>query len=98
MEMRSVDMDFHYRDSFNGTSLPEAYERQLLEAIRGDAALFTCSDGIESAWRVIDPVLQGWTDQNNPQLVTYKRGAWGPAEADQLLTRDGHQWRLGCVD
>jgi len=97
-EMRSVDMDFHYRSSFNETSLPEAYERLLLEAIKGDASLFTRSDGIESSWRVIDPVLQGWAHQNNPTLVTYKRGAWGPAEADELLARAGHIWRLGCVD
>ncbi|MCI0611214.1 MAG: glucose-6-phosphate dehydrogenase [Anaerolineae bacterium] len=97
-DMRSVDMDFHYRSSFNGTSLPEAYERLLLEAIQGDASLFTRSDGIESSWRVIDPVLTGWAHHINPTLATYKRGNWGPAEADQLLGRAGHQWRFGCVD
>lgn len=97
-DMRSVDMEFHYRSSFNGTSLPEAYERLLLEALQGDASLFTRSDGIESSWRVIDPVLDAWARQNNPPLVTYKRGGWGPAEADELLARAGHVWRLGCVD
>ncbi len=90
--------EFHYRSSFNGTSLPEAYERLLLEAIQGDASLFTCSDGIESSWQVIDPVLEGWARQNISTLVTYKRGAWGLAEADELLARAGHTWRLGCVD
>ncbi len=97
-EMRSVDMDFHYRTSFNGSVLPEAYERLLLEALDGDASLFTRSDGIESSWRVIDPVIQGWTEQNQLPLVTYERGAWGPPEADEMLARAGHQWRLGCVD
>jgi glucose-6-phosphate 1-dehydrogenase len=97
-DMRSVDMEFHYRDSFNDRSLPEAYERLLLEALQGDATLFTRSDGIESAWRVIDPVLNGWTRQDTPKLVTYPRGDWGPAEADDLLARNGHQWRFGCVD
>ncbi|MCI0552266.1 MAG: glucose-6-phosphate dehydrogenase, partial [Anaerolineae bacterium] len=97
-EMRSVDMEFHYRSSFNGTSLPEAYERLLLEAIQGDASLFTRSDGIEASWRVIDPVLQGWAQQNNPTLVTYQRDVWGPHEADELLARDGHVWRLGCME
>jgi glucose-6-phosphate 1-dehydrogenase len=97
-DMRSVDMEFHYRDSFNDHSLPEAYERLLLEAIQGDASLFTRSDGIESSWRVIDPVLEGWGRQGKPKLVTYPRGAWGPAKADALLSRDGHVWRLGCVD
>ncbi|MCG2787999.1 MAG: glucose-6-phosphate dehydrogenase [Anaerolineae bacterium] len=94
-EMRSVDMDFHYRDSFKDRSLPEAYERLLLEALDGDASLFTRSDGIEASWQVIDPVIHGWTEQNNPPLVSYKRGDWGPAEADSLLGRDGHVWRLG---
>ncbi len=97
-ELRSVDMDFHYRDSFKDRSLPEAYERLLLEALKGDAALFTRSDGIEASWKVIDSVVRGWEAQNLPPLVTYPRGAWGPAEADQLLARAGHEWRLGCVD
>ncbi len=97
-DMRSVDMEFHYRDSFNGTSLSEAYERLLLEALQGDASLFTRSDGIEASWKVIDPVLEGWARQDTPKLVTYPRGDWGPKEADDLLARDGHQWRLGCVE
>lgn len=58
-EMRSVDMDFHYRSSFN-ESLPEAYERLLLEALDGDASLFTRSDGIEASWKMVDPIIQGW--------------------------------------
>ena len=97
-EMRSVDMDFHYHSSFNGTLLPEAYERLLLEALQGDASLFTRSDELEAAWGLVDPILQGWTDQNNPPLAAYRSGDWGPDEADQLLARDGHLWRLGCMD
>ncbi len=96
-EMRSVDMDFHYRSSFDET-LPEAYERLLLEALAGDAALFTRSDSIEAAWRLLDPVLQGWEVQGTPRLVVYPAGSWGPEEADELLRRDGRSWRLGCVD
>ena len=96
-EMRSVDMDFHYRSTFTG-SLPEAYERLLLEALDGDASLFTRSDGIEATWQVIDPILQGWDGQNSPPLVFYPEGSWGPGEADLLLLRDGRLWRLGCVD
>ena len=96
-EMRSVDMDFHYRSTFSG-SLPEAYERLLLEALDGDASLFTRSDGIEATWQLIDPILQGWEGQNNPPLVIYPVGSWGPGEADLLLIRDGRLWRLGCVD
>ena len=96
-EMRSVDMDFHYGDLYNGT-LPEAYERLLQEALEGDASLFTRNDGIEAAWQLIDPILEGWAKQNTPNLITYPVGSWGPAEADQLLAREGRQWRLGCTD
>jgi glucose-6-phosphate 1-dehydrogenase len=96
--MRSVDMDFHYLSSFKGTLLPEAYERLLLEALDGDASLFTRSDGIEASWQVIDPIIQSWAEQNQPPLVIYPQGSLGPNTADQLLARSGHQWRFGCVD
>ena len=94
-EMRSVDMDFHYGSSFTGI-LPEAYERLLLEALDGDASLFTRSDGIEASWRMIDPILQGWEARNDPPLHIYPVGSWGPEEANQLLMRDGRRWRSGC--
>ena len=96
-EMRSVDMDFHYRSSFDGT-LPEAYQRLLLEALAGDPSLFTRADSIEASWRLLDPILQGWETRAAPPLVVYPRGSWGPKEAGQLLARDGRDWRLGCVD
>ncbi|MBW6466667.1 MAG: glucose-6-phosphate dehydrogenase [Brevefilum sp.] len=97
-DMRSVDMDFHYRSSFSDSALPEAYERLLLEALSGNASLFTRSDGIEAAWKIIDPVIEGWSETNKSPLVAYPSGSWGPNEADQLLARDGHIWRLGCID
>jgi glucose-6-phosphate 1-dehydrogenase len=96
-EMRSVDMEFHYRSSFDG-ALPEAYERLLLDALSGDMSLFTRNDSIEAAWRLLDPVIRGWEAQGKPPLVAYPRGSWGPVEADQLLAGEGHRWRLGCVD
>jgi glucose-6-phosphate 1-dehydrogenase len=96
-ETRSVDMEFHYRDSFGDGAIPEAYERLLLDALNGDASLFVRSDGIEAAWRLIDPVIQGWlNDPDAPALTTYTPGTWGPWEADELLERDGHVWRHGC--
>jgi len=95
-EMRSVDMEFHYRDSFTGV-LPDAYERLILEALRGDASLFTRSDGIEAAWKLIDSIANGWETSNIPDLSLYRRGSWGPTEANALLARDGRLWRLGCV-
>lgn len=94
----SVDMEFHYRDSFKGNSLPDAYERLLLDTVRGDAALFTRSDGIEAAWELVDPVIRGWEDNPDASsLVTYEKGSWGPEEANALLARHGFEWRYGCV-
>ncbi|MDY7011463.1 MAG: glucose-6-phosphate dehydrogenase [Planctomycetota bacterium] len=96
-ESRSVNMDFHYREAFGEIVLPDAYERLLLNALKGDASLFARCDGIEAAWRLIDPVIAGWSSSPDvPPLVTYRVGSWGPAEADELLTRHGHAWRICC--
>lgn len=96
--MQPVDMDFHYDEAFTADSVPEAYETLLLNALEGDATLFTRSDGIEAAWRVIDSVLQGWESEAAPPLATYATGSWGPVEADELLGRNGRFWRHGCKD
>lgn len=99
LETRSVDMEFHYQSSFKGTSLPDAYERLLMNAIRSDASLFTRSDSIEAAWRLIDPVISGWeTEAKAPPLALYRRKSWGPSEADRLLGRNGRVWRHACSD
>jgi len=95
-ETRSVDMEFHYRSSFEEERLPDAYERLLLDTLQGDAALFTRSDEIEMAWRLVDPVVEGWQSSNAPPLVTYSVGSWGPAEADEILAEDDHLWQRGC--
>jgi len=97
-EMRAVDMNFRYRDSFNGAPLPDAYERLLLEALHGDASLFNRSDAIESSWKLVDPVIQGWEAKGIPALTGYAPGTWGPADAEQLLSRDGRRWRLNDPD
>ncbi len=97
-ETRSANLEFHYRSSFRGEKLPEAYERLLLDAMQGDAALFTRSDEIELAWGLIDPVIRGWESPGAPGLATYPKGTWGPAEADALLARDGRVWRMGYCD
>ncbi len=92
-EMRSVNMDFLYHTSFDGAPLPDAYERLLLEALDGDASLFTRSDSIIASWRLIDPLLAGWEKSESPELVIYKRGTWGPRASDDLLARDHRTWR-----
>lgn len=93
---RSVDMEFHYRESFGDGPLPDAYERLLLDALDGDASLFTRSDEIEHAWRIIDPVVSAW--QNRPDLrpYLYDNGEWGPVEAEELMSRSNRAWRIGC--
>jgi glucose-6-phosphate 1-dehydrogenase len=98
-ETRSVDMDFHYRSSFQGERLPDAYERLLVDVLKGDASLFTRSDEIEMAWRLIDPLLVGRRrSQKRPPLAAYPFGSWGPAEADAFMAADGRVWRLGCEE
>ena len=99
LETRSVDMEFHYQSSFKGETLPDAYERLLMNAIRGDAALFTRSDSIEAAWKLVDPIILGWkTEADAPPMSLYRRGSWGPVEADRLLERNGRIWRHACSD
>ncbi len=96
-ESHSVNMNFQYRDAFPGVTLPDAYERLLLDALKGDAALFARSDEIEAAWRLIDPVLSGWTDSPTlSPMQDYPVGSWGPVAADELLAKEGHVWRSGC--
>ena len=95
-EMRSVDMNFHYHEAFGAVAIPEAYERLLLNALEGDATLFTRSDGIEAAWQTIDPIMQAWESGAAPPLSTYEPGSWGPAAAEELLARGGRFWRHSC--
>ncbi|MCZ2127391.1 MAG: glucose-6-phosphate dehydrogenase [Anaerolineales bacterium] len=91
-ETRSVDMEFHYDDAFGKSSIPEAYERLLLDALQGDASLFTRADEVETAWSLIDPILQTWDAHQTPPLASYKPGSWGPPESYDLLARDGRRW------
>ncbi len=95
-ELRSVDMEFHYDENFDGIAIPEAYERLLLDGLQGDASLFARSDGIELSWKIIDPILEGWTTPDAPRLEVYERGSWGPKGADALLGGDGRSWMRGC--
>ncbi len=94
-ETRSVDMEFHFRDSFGDGGLPDAYERLILDALNGDASLFTRSDEIEAAWKLIDPILHCLASPVAPPLAFYEAGTWGPAEADAFIARDNRQWLVG---
>jgi len=91
---RPVTMDFRYQTSFGIVEPPDAYERLLLDALLGDATLFTRSDEIEWAWRHIDPILTGWKQGDSPPpLEEYEAGTWGTDGGRQLIERDDRQWR-----
>lgn len=90
MRIRPVSMEFHYGTSFLSES-PEAYERLILDAMRGDATLFTRNDEVEALWQIIDPILAGWAQDTTSPIPQYPAGSAGPVEAERLL--DGRSWR-----
>jgi glucose-6-phosphate 1-dehydrogenase len=90
MIIRPVNMEFLYGTSFLSQS-PEAYERLITDAMRGDATLFTRNDEVEAQWRICDPIVTAWAQQPGP-LADYEAGSQGPAEANKLML-DGHRWR-----
>jgi glucose-6-phosphate 1-dehydrogenase len=90
MIIRPVNMEFLYGTSFLSQS-PEAYERLITDAMRGDATLFTRNDEVEAQWGVCDPIVTTWAEQPGP-LPQYEAGSQGPREADSLML-DGHRWR-----
>ena len=92
LTLQPVHMDFRYEQSFEQV-LPEAYERLLLDALRGDQTLFMRSDEVAAAWQFITPILDGWRQQRSPSFPNYAAGSWGPAEADRLMAGCQRGWR-----
>jgi glucose-6-phosphate 1-dehydrogenase len=91
MEVRDVNMDFAYGESFTENS-PEAYERLLLDVLLGDPPLFPRHEEVELSWKVVDPIEEAWaSSRTRPER--YPAGTWGPPSADALLARDGRAWR-----
>jgi glucose-6-phosphate 1-dehydrogenase len=91
MRIRPVHMEFHYGTSFVSQS-PEAYERLILDAMRGEATLFTRNDEIEALWGIIDPILTSWAQDTSSEIPQYEPGSQGPEEATRLL-EPGQTWR-----
>jgi glucose-6-phosphate 1-dehydrogenase len=90
MIIRPVNMEFLYGTSFLSQS-PEAYERLITDAMRGDATLFTRNDEVEAQWEICDPIVAEWARDRTPP-PKYEAGSQGPTEAEQLLL-EGHRWR-----
>jgi glucose-6-phosphate 1-dehydrogenase len=91
MTLRTVHMDFLYGGAFR-TELPDAYERLILDCLLGDATLFTRADEVDEQWALVDSIVNGWK-RDRSRFPNYDAGTWGPAAADELLRRDGREWR-----
>jgi glucose-6-phosphate 1-dehydrogenase len=93
--IKNVGMDFHYSDLSDST-IPEAYERLILDALLGDGTLFARADGVEAAWEFIDPILLAWQNDPSIKLYGYPAGTWGPIESRQLFDDPDEDWRYPC--
>jgi glucose-6-phosphate 1-dehydrogenase len=91
LTIRTVHMDFLYGGSFR-TELPDAYERLILDALLGDATLFTRADEVDAQWALVDAIVAGWK-RDRTAFPNYDAGTWGPAAADELIRMDGREWR-----
>ena len=94
-EVKDVGMDFHYTD-LTDAHVPAAYERLLLDVIKGDATLYARGDSVEEAWRFVAPILDAW--KNNPKIKIhgYPAGTWGPTVVSKLIESDELTWRNPC--
>ncbi|MGN6606159.1 MAG: glucose-6-phosphate dehydrogenase [Jatrophihabitans sp.] len=90
-EVRKAEMEFSYGAGFE-EHYPEAYERVILDALRGDPTLFIRADEVGRSWKIVDPILQAWAADDDP-IPLYQAATWGPREAGELLARDGRAWR-----
>jgi glucose-6-phosphate 1-dehydrogenase len=87
-----VEMKFRYKDYFNAAP-STGYETLIYDCMIGDNILFQRADGVEAGWQAVQPFLDAWKKAGADGLVSYQAGSEGPAEADELLARDGRHWR-----
>jgi len=92
--MSTVTMQFSYEEAF-GIKPPEAYARLFLDVMLGDQTLFARQDWLAASWTLLDPILDYWAEKKDQGLARYAAGSWGPAEAVQLLEKEGRHW-LAC--
>lgn len=92
MVLQPVDMVFNYASY--GDSHPEAYETLLEDVIEGNPTLFMRADQVESAWEIIQPILEAWKARPPVDFPNYSPGSWGPEDAEALIAKDGHHWAM----
>ncbi len=90
--LKPADMEFTYGKAYSSLSIPESYERLLLDAIMGDASLFMRSDEIERSWAIIDPFIQAYEEAGGVCPQNYPVGSMGPESSDKLLAEHGREW------
>jgi len=95
MKLQTTDLDYQFCRNFSG-QMPEAYQRLLLDALKGDASLFARADEVELAWGIIDPILKTWQERREPKLYEYEPGFWGPEESTAWMQSHGRQWFDTC--
>ena len=92
VRLGAVNMDFQYSDYF-GTTPSTGYETLLYDCMMGDPTLFQRADMVESGWAVVQPILDVWKALPPRDFPNYAAGSWGPSQADELLQREGREWR-----
>jgi glucose-6-phosphate 1-dehydrogenase len=96
MKTRNSTLDFRFQQAHGGESMPDAYQRLLLDSIVGDASLFARSDEVELAWGIIDPIIAAWRSPAAPELYRYPTGLWGPPEVSQWMRAQSREWFDVC--
>ncbi|MEM9921261.1 MAG: glucose-6-phosphate dehydrogenase [Bacteroidota bacterium] len=96
-EVKDVGMEFHYSDLTNA-HVPTAYERLLLDVIKGDATLYARGDSVEEAWRFVEPILDSWANNPKIKVYGYPAGSWGPTVVSKLIESDDVTWRNPCSE
>lgn len=95
MKTRTSTLDYNFQEASEG-SMPDAYQRLLLDAIQGDASLFARGDEVELAWNIIDPIIEAWRSPAAPSLFTYPPGYWGPTECTEWMHDQKREWFDVC--
>lgn len=96
-EVKDVGMNFRYSD-LTDVHVPAAYERLLLDVIKGDATLYARGDSVEEAWRFVEPILTTWKNNPKIKIYGYPVGSWGPTVVSKLIESDDVTWRNPCSD